>query len=95
MACIRAFFQVVGRAEVAGVDVPHSGPVLLACNHASYFDPVLVGCFLPRPLSIITRKTLWKSSLLGWAMDHFEMHSCGSGRRDGGRRVQARDIGNP
>ncbi|MHC1764183.1 MAG: lysophospholipid acyltransferase family protein [Verrucomicrobiia bacterium] len=45
--------------------VPHSGPVILASNHASFIDPPLVGSALPRPLSYMARDTLFRFPLLG------------------------------
>jgi 1-acyl-sn-glycerol-3-phosphate acyltransferase len=65
----QAFFQVMGRVEVAGLEnIPRTGPFLLTANHASFLDPPLLGCFLPRPLRYFARKTLWVGPL-AWALD--------------------------
>ncbi len=65
----RAFYQVLGRAEVAGLEnIPRTGPFLMTANHASFLDPPLLGCFLPRPLRYFARKTLWIGPL-AWALD--------------------------
>jgi 1-acyl-sn-glycerol-3-phosphate acyltransferase len=78
----RAFFQVAGRAEVAGLHhVPRTGPFLLASNHASFFDPPLLGCFIPRPICFTPRNTLWNFRPLGRALDHLK---CIPVDRDGG-----------
>ncbi len=45
--------------------VPLSGPVILASNHASFFDPPLVGSALARPLSYLARDTLFRFPGLG------------------------------
>jgi 1-acyl-sn-glycerol-3-phosphate acyltransferase len=37
-----------GRALLGGERVPRAGPVLIACNHASYLDPWFVGRVSPR-----------------------------------------------
>ncbi|MGA2052629.1 MAG: lysophospholipid acyltransferase family protein [Opitutales bacterium] len=69
----QAFFRVAGRAEAAGLEnVPRTGPFLLASNHASFLDPPLLGCFLPRPICFTPRKTLWNFAPLGSALDHLK-----------------------
>ncbi|MCP4711213.1 MAG: 1-acyl-sn-glycerol-3-phosphate acyltransferase, partial [Planctomycetes bacterium] len=44
-------------------NVPKEGPVLLACNHQSFLDPVLCGIGLPRELDYIARDSLFKNRL--------------------------------
>ena len=45
--------------------VPVTGPVILAANHASYIDPPLVGCGLPRDINYLARQDLFKYPGLG------------------------------
>ena len=45
--------------------VPASGPVILACNHASFLDPFLVGSCLRRPVNYLARETLFRFPVLG------------------------------
>ncbi len=40
--------------------LPATGPVILAANHASYFDPPLIGSGLARPVNYLARDTLFK-----------------------------------
>ncbi|MGD1010170.1 MAG: lysophospholipid acyltransferase family protein [Candidatus Aminicenantales bacterium] len=40
--------------------VPDAGPVILAANHASYFDPPLVGAGLPRMVVMLARRSLFR-----------------------------------
>jgi 1-acyl-sn-glycerol-3-phosphate acyltransferase len=69
----RAFSFALGRAEVAGLEnVPRTGPLLLASNHASFLDSPLLGCLLPRPICFTPRKTLWNFPPLGRALDHLK-----------------------
>jgi 1-acyl-sn-glycerol-3-phosphate acyltransferase len=44
--------------------VPPSGPVILACNHASYIDPPLAGAGLKRPITYLARQSLFRVPLL-------------------------------
>ena len=57
-----------GRLEVSGLEhLPESGPVLLAGNHDSYWDPVTVGlAALPRrQIRALAKSELWKFPALG------------------------------
>jgi len=44
---------------------PRDGPVILACNHASYLDPPLVGAGLSRHVSFLARESLFDSPVVG------------------------------
>lgn len=84
---LTVFYDVFFRGEIAGLEnVPHSGPFLVASNHASHLDPPLVGCHIPRQMAFFARKTLWKPGLASWWLD-------GVGAipvdRDGGSDVSA------
>jgi 1-acyl-sn-glycerol-3-phosphate acyltransferase len=45
-----------------------SGPLILAMNHQSYFDPPLGGNASDRPIYYLTRRTLLDVPLLGWLL---------------------------
>lgn len=54
------------RFRAYGVEnVPRSGPLIVACNHVSYFDPVVLGVGLPRMLTYLAKKQLFDIPLLG------------------------------
>jgi len=56
--------------EVEGMEnIPSEGPVILAVNHASHFDPPLIGCLLRRKINFFARKTLWFSKAASWWLD--------------------------
>jgi 1-acyl-sn-glycerol-3-phosphate acyltransferase len=60
-----------GRLEVTGLEhVPAEGPVLMAGNHDSYWDPVAVGVALKhrRQVHALAKSTLWKPGL-AWVLD--------------------------
>ena len=56
-------FRASGRANI-----PVSGPVLLACNHQSFFDPWLVGNASTRWLVYLARHSLFKNPLFARAI---------------------------
>ncbi len=52
-------------------DLPRSGPLIVAANHASSADPVLIGAFLNaklgRPVNWLGKRELLEFPLTGWA----------------------------
>ena len=61
-----------GRLEVEGLEhMPDHGPVLLAGNHDSYWDPVAIGvAALPRrQIRALAKSSMWKIKGLGGVLD--------------------------
>jgi 1-acyl-sn-glycerol-3-phosphate acyltransferase len=54
-------FSVEGQEHVPG-----SGPVILAPNHVSYLDPVVVGIAVTRRVHFMAKKELFRNPLIGW-----------------------------
>lgn len=52
--------SVVGRENV-----PLDGPLIVACNHVSYMDPVALGTALPRPIAYMAKIELFRIPVLG------------------------------
>ena len=42
---------VYGFRAGASANVPATGPVIVACNHVSYLDPVVLGIGFQRPVT--------------------------------------------
>lgn len=61
----RTFWRVHIRG---GENIPMSGPLLVAANHASYIDPPLVGSSLRRPLYFMAKEELFRWPLFGWVI---------------------------
>lgn len=64
----RFVLLTVRRMEVRGVEnIPLRGGLVLACNHKSYWDPVIVGCALPktRRVYFMAKAELFRIPLLG------------------------------
>lgn len=61
-----------GGLKVHGIEnVPMKGRVIIAPNHASLFDPPLVGCTVPRPVTTMGKAELFEKKtfglrILGW-----------------------------
>lgn len=61
-----------GRLRVTGLEtLPPSGPLLLAGNHDSYWDPVAVGvaALQRRQVRALAKSELWKLHGLNWILD--------------------------
>jgi 1-acyl-sn-glycerol-3-phosphate acyltransferase len=73
-----------GRLEVSGLDaLPETGPVLLAGNHDSYWDPIAVGMAgLPRrQIHALAKSSLWKP-VIGRVLDGMGQIPIERGRGD-------------
>lgn len=68
---IRLWLKAWLRYETRGSErVPLSGGCIVASNHASFLDPVAVGCgLMRRHVRFLARDTLFKSRLTGWWAD--------------------------
>lgn len=54
------------RVKAEGLDnLPHSGGVILCANHRSFWDPVLMGCFVNRKVRFMAKEELFKVPVLG------------------------------
>lgn len=70
-AATRLFFHIYGRGKVSGLEnVPLTGPVILAANHASNLDPLLgwaiVG--MRRNMWGVAKVELWSNPLAAFVM---------------------------
>lgn len=64
--------KVVFRLHVDGEKfVPREGPAILAANHVSYIDPIIIGIAVRRPIHFMAKKELFRSRLVGWLLRQF------------------------
>jgi 1-acyl-sn-glycerol-3-phosphate acyltransferase len=63
---LEALFRVLFTYECRGVEnVPVRGPAVVAANHPSYLDPLLLSLEVPRPIRFMAWEALFKVPLLG------------------------------
>jgi 1-acyl-sn-glycerol-3-phosphate acyltransferase len=56
------------RTKLYGAEhIPAAG-ALLAGNHISYMDPVLLWCAGPRPVHFMAKRELWDSPIVAWGL---------------------------
>jgi 1-acyl-sn-glycerol-3-phosphate acyltransferase len=59
-AILRCLFYLGGGLTVHGQEnVPPAGPLIVAANHASHLDPMILGAAFDRPLHFMARRTLF------------------------------------
>ena len=73
-AQVRCFFgglvRALYRIEVVGADrLPVTGPVVIAPNHNSVLDGIVLGAVISRELRFLAKAELWRSRLLAWVLD--------------------------
>ena len=62
----KILFKIYFRWEVYHREyVPRQGAAIIASNHASFLDPVLIGTSLPKAIHYFARKSLFKNKIFG------------------------------
>ncbi|NOX97421.1 MAG: 1-acyl-sn-glycerol-3-phosphate acyltransferase [Nitrospirae bacterium] len=66
-AICRILFKLFFHAHAIGKEnIPECGPVLIAPNHVSFLDPVVVGTATRRRIHFMARDDLFTIPVLGW-----------------------------
>lgn len=94
---LRPYLRLRYRPRVSGRDrVPSTGPVLLASNHLSSLDTILIPSFTPRRVQFLAKASLFSSRLGGWFFRqvgaipvHRQASSAAQAALDAGREVLA------
>jgi 1-acyl-sn-glycerol-3-phosphate acyltransferase len=64
------FVRAIYRIEVVGADhIPVIGPAVIASNHDSFLDGIILGAAISRELRFVAKAELWRSRLLAWMLD--------------------------
>jgi len=100
-AQVRRFFgalvRAVYRLEVVGANrLPVTGPAVVAPNHDSVLDGIVLGAAISRELRFVAKAELWRSRLLAWMLDGLGAIPIERGRGDylaAARVLQALDAG--
>ncbi|MEC8251757.1 MAG: lysophospholipid acyltransferase family protein [Planctomycetota bacterium] len=64
-AALGCFLRLYFRFQVEGAP-PRSGGYVLAANHASFLDPLVLGCSVRRRVIYLMTETVWRSARAGW-----------------------------
>ncbi len=79
------------RMRTVGKDRIPPGGVILAGNHVSYLDPVLMWCGTPRPVHFMAKSELWSVPGLGWLLTRLWAFPVRRGEPDRSAIVAATD----
>jgi 1-acyl-sn-glycerol-3-phosphate acyltransferase len=63
--CKFVISALYGFRSIAAENVPATGAVIVACNHVSYLDPVVLGIGFLRPVTYLAKKELFAIPVLG------------------------------
>jgi len=78
-----ALVRAIYRIEVVGADrIPATGPAVIAPNHDSVLDGIVLGAAIPRELRFLAKAELWRSPLLAWMLDGLGAIPIERGRSD-------------
>lgn len=61
----RLFFVFLGLKKEGIEKIPQKGPVIVAANHVSNWDPIMVGIALTRPVHFMAKVELFNNKILG------------------------------
>ncbi len=74
-------FPPLFRIQLQGLEnLPREGAVMFVANHLSAFDPIIIGSYLPRPVTYVAKRELVQAPILGWIYRKWGVVSV---RRDG------------
>lgn len=66
------FARIFLRFQVEGLEhIPKSGPVIIACNHISFWDPPLVGSSIRREVHFVAKAELFENRLFGGLLSRY------------------------
>jgi len=64
------FLVYLGMKRIGREHIPKQGPVILAANHRSFFDPFVIGTMTRRPVYYVAKKELFTyNRLLSWLLN--------------------------
>ena len=64
--------KVAFRLHVEGEGrIPHTGPAILAANHVSFVDPIIIAVSARRQVHFMAKKELFRFRLFGWLLRQF------------------------
>ena len=66
---LRGILSLVCRIEVSGTREVPAGPLILASNHLSHFDPPLLASAFARPIDFLAMRELFQPAWFGFLME--------------------------
>jgi glycerol-3-phosphate dehydrogenase (NAD(P)+) len=87
------FLVYLGMRRIGREHIPKEGPVILAANHRSFFDPFVIGTMTWRPVYYVAKKELFTyNRLLSWLLNALGAFPVDRGASDQDTIETARQI---
>lgn len=67
-ATLGRLLRVLYRTRVDGIENIPAGGAVIAGNHVSYLDPMLLWVVSPRPIHFMAKRELWDSKIVAWVL---------------------------
>lgn len=94
--CVRAtlgkLVPLLFRTRIIGAESVPAGGALLAGNHVSYLDPVLLWCVSPRPVHFMAKSELFVKGFVAWLLPRLWSFPVNRGEPDRTAIVTATEI---
>ena len=75
--------KVIFRLRVNGAEyVPRAGAAILAPNHVSFIDPIIVGVAVRRPIHFMAKEELFRFRPFGWLLRQYQVFPVSRRRTD-------------
>ena len=87
------FGRLALRSTIEGLEhLPRSGPLIVACNHISFWDPPLVGSSVPRVIHFVAKAELFENRFFGGLISRYNAIPIHRGARARGGLRGAEDV---
>ncbi|MBN1192963.1 MAG: 1-acyl-sn-glycerol-3-phosphate acyltransferase [Coriobacteriia bacterium] len=80
------------RTRLTGAENIPAGGAILAGNHVSYLDPILLWCASPRPVHFMAKRELWESRVIAWGLPRLWAFPVSRGEPDRTAIMTAADL---
>ncbi len=83
VAILYTVFKICFGLKIFGREnFPKKGPMIVASNHVSFFDPIIVAISAPRKMNFIARDTLFRSKFFGRILQNLQTFPMKRGSSD-------------
>jgi glycerol-3-phosphate dehydrogenase (NAD(P)+) len=72
--------------------IPAHGPVIIASNHRSFFDPWVIGTMARRPVYYVAKRELFKHRFVAWVISSLGAFPVERGKGDADMIATAREL---
>src|SRR5579859_7931277 len=93
-AVFQPFFLIYFRmARIGREHLPPHGPVIVAANHRSFFDPFIIACMARRPMYYVAKRELFEiHPVLSWLLTSLGAFPVDRGRGDRDTIATAKEL---